>query len=316
MSSTTSMGVVLIAFHIVGVLCLASSTAWFLHGQLASLGGLKGAASNQFVVTAAVGNSALILDFVLFIIGYVLSSNSALSLSYFAFAFAMGCHVRLVYMRSRAVFEYRINYVRILNVMVLAFYGGVFFTALFAMVSDANPSSLAALGTFLFLLLLSALLLAVIDVVSTISFALHVQRVKLMLADSQAHMSGSENHLQQTNLIARRGVMICLGSALNLLLFVIFRLMISSKGHTVLSDTIYIFDQACVVAVMTSWMFLKTELDAISKTWKLQAANQSDCSERCDDLPRICFESSFVCHLQTDDFKQRSYSSVGHNLHL
>eukprot|EP00475_Leptophrys_vorax_P027602 TRINITY_DN3935_c0_g1_i2.p1 TRINITY_DN3935_c0_g1~~TRINITY_DN3935_c0_g1_i2.p1 ORF type:complete len:286 (-),score=54.37 TRINITY_DN3935_c0_g1_i2:49-906(-) len=277
----TAVDVLLITFHVIGVLFVGTHTIRFLHSQLASHGGIQGVTSNHFVVIAALGNSALTLDFVLFTIGYVVS-DFFISLSYFGFAFAMGCHVGLVNMRSRAVFEYRINYVRVLNGMVMTFYVCVFFTALFAMVSNSSSSSHSAAvqGTFLFFLLVSALLLAVIDVVSTISFALHVQRVKLMLADSQAHLSGSENHLQQTNLIARRGVMICLGSATNLLLFVIYRLLISNQGHSNLSGAIYVVDQACVVAVMTSWMFLKTELDAISRARKLQVANSKPASVR------------------------------------
>eukprot|EP00475_Leptophrys_vorax_P043758 TRINITY_DN8519_c0_g2_i1.p1 TRINITY_DN8519_c0_g2~~TRINITY_DN8519_c0_g2_i1.p1 ORF type:complete len:295 (+),score=61.83 TRINITY_DN8519_c0_g2_i1:1067-1951(+) len=231
---------------------------------------------NQFVVVTFLGSVSLLISLSFFVAANFIPNLSnqgrivLLAVNSVTLSASTICHVALVYLRSKAVFFASPGYTKIMRILMITFYMLACATAFLSIISDALvPPPPEFVYTLEAIALTTAALLGTIDIISTISFGRYVQEVNSNLTKN-SYMKHGQSNVAQTDLIARRGVLICFCSTLSVVFYWIYWgltwgtkdfMLVSAVAKV--SDVIYVFQQYSFVVVMILWMYLKMELDGI-----------------------------------------------------
>jgi hypothetical protein len=186
---------------------------------------------------------------------------------FFAFVVIM-THVALVYLRSKAVLQsYSPKSLLILKVLALLC---LLFEVASTVLGGVIVSIVGNGGSVTLLLLIAApisdtagVFLTAIDFLSTVSFARYVRSLK----DSEKNiLVNNLSHVKKTELIAKRGFIICFTSLLGIIFFWINSIAlqkVNDGGLTV--EYLNIFSQFTWLVIMVLWMRLKMDLDYIAQ---------------------------------------------------
>eukprot|EP00475_Leptophrys_vorax_P001739 TRINITY_DN10960_c0_g1_i13.p1 TRINITY_DN10960_c0_g1~~TRINITY_DN10960_c0_g1_i13.p1 ORF type:complete len:280 (-),score=65.88 TRINITY_DN10960_c0_g1_i13:66-905(-) len=249
-----------ITLHVLCIIFLGTATLSFMWNQL-SLVGFKAAKNNKFVKLSSAGALSLLLSLICYVLFDFSENNSPLSsiwvqnVGNFGFSGSAACHVTLVYLRSKVVFQSVAIHRQLARAVLVSFYTSI----LTSSTLNAAVNVIASIPNGLLLInaifsILSALILAVIDVVSTIGFVLHVRNVNSQLKKDNYMKSSTA----QTDLIARRGAASCFCSSIGVVLYAIYWSL-----YTV--GWMYLLVQWFLSATMAIWMLMKIELDLMKK---------------------------------------------------
>eukprot|EP00475_Leptophrys_vorax_P015811 TRINITY_DN2215_c0_g1_i1.p1 TRINITY_DN2215_c0_g1~~TRINITY_DN2215_c0_g1_i1.p1 ORF type:complete len:320 (+),score=57.36 TRINITY_DN2215_c0_g1_i1:235-1194(+) len=241
--------------------------------------------NNRFVTITFIGNCSLLLSLLYFSNVYfslpgtdpILQTSLGVIENGGIFLFDM-CQVALIYLRSQIVFRSSAGYVKVLKMMLVAFYVSDLFCAILFTIFAFYPATNSLGIVYEVFAILSDTLLGVIDVMSTISFGRYVQGVNAALKQTTG---GHELvHQNQTKIIAKRSAVICANSFVTIVLYWCFWICIQVDGlsdHTraVVVNSLYlVIIYQCILSAVL-WMCLKIELDLIGSKNSRTAVNQS-----------------------------------------
>jgi hypothetical protein len=266
---STDEGALLALFYdsLLGV--SACAFAYFLYFETRTHG--RELCSNKFVLITIAGNASCLLTMI-FVIAEIYRFYGQTSIrkgmldfaSTFCIIITLYAHVSLVYLRSNALFSPFSKALKAVQILGLSFViSGVVVIILSFCLSLTLDETFRI--PFQLFSLLTGVLLGTIDVISTYTFYKHVKEIYSTLNDSL--LMKEQRHVKQTQLIARRGLVICFMSATSLLfyLFDVITFDTLAQYYPIAADGIIFIFQVFLTTIMILWMTLKIELDEMEK---------------------------------------------------
>eukprot|EP00475_Leptophrys_vorax_P000470 TRINITY_DN1025_c0_g1_i1.p1 TRINITY_DN1025_c0_g1~~TRINITY_DN1025_c0_g1_i1.p1 ORF type:complete len:278 (-),score=30.25 TRINITY_DN1025_c0_g1_i1:302-1135(-) len=245
----------LLGSYVLAIAVLSTTMAYFVWFEVRAHG-ISAVRSNRFVGISLMGNVCFLFDFILYI-AYLLDMSAVGLFAFSNMGFGAGCccHVTLVYLRSRSVFpSVSSKYSGWIQAVIMGFYASAAINAILNVTSKlmtpmSQPSSALYIATSISSLV-SGVLFALVDIVSTIAFSRHVYSINKQLKKGMRTIRS----LDKTELIARRGSVVCLCSSIGVLCFAIYW----GVYH---KEVVYLMVQFMMTITMVLWMIMKIELD-------------------------------------------------------
>jgi hypothetical protein len=266
-------------FYVAGLIVLICVISHYLNFEFRAHG-WKLIKKNKFVKATLLANVCHFLNVLLFTIDFFLTKGfqadsssvsaheSMQTIASLLVVVAICCHVFLVYLRTSAVFAETSKTLLLIRTCAVLFFiccTGAGISVIPVHILETTLS----VTVFEFFAMAAGLFLGVLDLVSTWSFLMHVSRINSSLI-KDSHLMQNQNHLKQTELIARRGTVICSLSILSLVFYVMYWIVQNTEGYGFQTDWLFLFFQLSLLVTMTLWMSLKIELDEFEFRKKLQ----------------------------------------------
>jgi hypothetical protein len=229
----------------------------------------KSLLTNKFVMISIMGNAACLLNLIFIIVElYQFTGQMSMQKGLIDFSstvcilISLCAHISMVYLRSKAVFTGYSKSFQLIKFCSILFLGCAVGTAVTSLTivfaaNDVNSS------LFQIFTVSTGVFLGIVDMISTWSFANYVKEVYSTLGDTL--LMKQQQHVKQSHIIARRGVVICCLSALSLFCYIfdVISTRVLVEMYPLSVDFSFVTFQILLTTVMILWMWLKIELDRI-----------------------------------------------------